>query len=235
MELQVVGGDGRVLAAARVNLAEYVAAKDYLNLRSQLRSSQPDAPPLVVKFRLRCSVVKVTPARTPPSTAASTGELGALGRRVAAPDSPGNVSLNTTVHSPAANQSVSSLNQSNVSLNQSGAQSPASRSNVSANRSTASLNQSAEEEEARLDNTRLRAALEAQGAELEQLSEQLEESAADNSRLKSALEVQSAEFNSQLAALQQKVAESTRRATESERLVEARIAKVRMVLSWRFI
>ena len=183
-----MGGDGKVLAAARVNLSEYIASREFVNLRSQLKNSVPDAPPLVIKFRLRSALVRVTPARMPsltspkpaasaaaPAAAASPAtpmDLGALSRRTAVP-----VPETPTTVTAAPMPTPSSVNTSTMNATMSTPPSAGTRS---------ALNSSMQEkhDDLRLDNERLKAALEAQGAELQQLGEEHEDAQADVARLK---------------------------------------------------
>lgn len=204
LELQVVTADGRVVAAARVNLSEYAGAREFVHLRSQLRSSTPGAAPVVVKFRLRCSVLKVTPVRLLDGHTPKSGWAN--------PDSRSNSPSGT----PMSGSTGSRLDDGLGALSR----------RMTATPPTPTPLQD-KNDDLRLDNERLKAALEAQSVEMLQLADEHEEARADVARLKGALEAQSSEFQAQLDGLQSKLGESSRKAIESEKLVEARVAKLK--------
>jgi hypothetical protein len=72
LEFQVVvEGTDRVLALARINLADYVHEQEYVTLRSELkRNDNPNAPPVQLKFTIRCRWTKLD--GTPKSGSTST-------------------------------------------------------------------------------------------------------------------------------------------------------------------
>ncbi len=190
-ELQILSGK-TLLASARINLSEYLAMSSWINLASQLRSVTPGSPPVTLKFCLRCTVAKITPARpmnssknvsSPNVVASSPSPVTPLGRRV--------------LDTPMSDRS--DMNSSTGSV---------------ANESM--LNESQQQDDLRFEVARLKAALEAQSTELQQLGDDHEEAQADVNRLKAALEEQSREFALQSEALQARLRESEGKALRKD-------------------